>query len=67
MAKKVQNEELFFLLFKSTHLLFTEAFFFFSRSWGYRSEQITYPRAPYIVREVTDVEHVDKCLQQYVI
>lgn len=29
MAKKVQNEELFFLLFKSTHLLFTEAFFFF--------------------------------------
>lgn len=67
MAKKVQNEELLFLLFKSTHSLFTEAFFFFcSRSWDYRSEQITYPWEPYIVREVTDIEHIDKCLQQYV-
>lgn len=28
MAKKVQNEELFFLLFKFTHSLFMEAFFF---------------------------------------
>ena len=56
MAKKVQNEESFFLLFKFTHSLFMEAFFFFYSSfWGYMSEQITYPGEPYIVREVIDI------------
>lgn len=67
MTKKVQNEELFFLLFKFTHSLFTDFFFFFCSSfWGYMSEQITYPGEPYIVREVIDIEHIGKCLQQYV-
>ena len=49
-----------------THYLQRLFFIFCSRSWGYRSEQITYPCESYIVREVTDIEHIDKCLQQYV-
>ena len=56
------------LHFTFTHYLRRLFFFFFSYSsfWGYMSEQTTYPGEPYIVREVIDIEHIDKRLPQCV-